>query len=163
MDFVENAADFALVAHHGMVYGEHTYFDGHLKPVAFQAELIAEGLGWSSRDVSIVQAAAYLHDSVEDTNTEVEDIRRIAGMPHEVAIVVHALTKNTCVTYTAYLTALAQSSPYAVVVKLADSLVNYRQCMITGQVNRAIRYANNIQYLTYALDKMNEARNKNRT
>lgn len=162
MDFVTTAANFAIVAHAGMKYGEHTYFDGHLSPVAFQAGLIAQGLGWSRRDVAIVEAVAYLHDVVEDTNTDVEDIRRIAGMPHEVATLVHALTKNSCVPYSAYISTIPKAGPLAVVVKIADSLVNYKMCLASGEMERAKKYVNNLQLLTYALERINDERNKNR-
>lgn len=162
MDFVNKAADFALVAHHGMVYGGHTYFEGHLSPVAFQAEIIARGCGLTERNIAIVQATAYLHDTVEDTNTVVDDIRRIDGMPHEVANNVHVLTKNSCVVYSDYLAMITYCNREVIIVKLADSLINFRQCMYDGDLNHAKKYANNIQLLTYALEKENVKQNKNR-
>lgn len=163
MNFVTTACNFATVAHHGMKYGDYTYIDGHLSPVALQARLIAVGLGLTDRDISITEAVAWLHDCVEDTNTTVEDIRRISDMPHEVSTSVSILTKKGCTSYSVYISLIGKSNDiYAIIVKLSDSICNYRQCISEGLIEKSTKYANNIQLLTYTLRRVSEERNKNR-
>lgn len=72
----------------------------------------------------LAQAAALLHDVVEDSPTSLDDLRR-AGVPDAVVTAVEALTKREGEAYEAYLDRVA-ADPVARAVKRADIGDNLR-------------------------------------
>ena len=65
------------------------------------------------------EAAAWLHDAVEDTEVTVEEVT--AKFPPEVATIVRHLTRGDDETYTAYIGRMvARKNATAILVKLAD-------------------------------------------
>ena len=85
---VPRAAQFARKAHEGMGF---TTSCGYNRPQTEHLQEVAD-LVWASGGSEIEIAAAWLHDSVEDTSATLEDIREHFG--DEVAGLVHELTDS---------------------------------------------------------------------
>lgn len=153
-DVVQLAMGLAIEYHEGQKYGKSEYFSGHIDPVTTQAEVIAAGLGWEPEQVRFVVASAYLHDIIEDTECE-ELVLHDCGIPRMVIDSVVYLTKDPCESYSQYLHAILQSR-IAVVVKLADSMVNLRACLSDGKIEQSLKYANNVNFLTAAMARWNK-------
>lgn len=107
IDYIEKAKAFAMMAHKGQTdkAGED-YFTAHVAVVADGVE-----------PDPLVKAAAYLHDTVEDTGTTIDTIR--AEFPQEVAEAVSVLTREKDMTYAEYIWRVKQND-IAVKVKRAD-------------------------------------------
>lgn len=100
------ALRFAEEAHRGQLDEDGIPVIEHAKAVAKELETPLE------------RAAAYLHDVVEDTDVELEDIRRMFG--DELAKIIHLLTYQEDENYVDdYLWYIADD-PVATKVKLAD-------------------------------------------
>lgn len=111
VDYIEKAKAFAKEAHKGQTdKAEKDYFEAHVAIVADSVE-----------PDPLVKAAAYLHDTVEDTDITIEDIR--AEFPPEVAEAVLALTRRKDMTYAEYIWRVKQND-IAVKVKRADLFDN---------------------------------------
>jgi (p)ppGpp synthase/HD superfamily hydrolase len=114
-DQIEQAREFAQRVHgaSGQSYNGKPYFV-HPERVA---QIVA-----SLTDDPLAQVVAYLHDTVEDTATELDDIARIFG--DEVAADVAALTRDKeKEAYMAFVARAAQR-PRTRLVKLADLRAN---------------------------------------
>ncbi len=132
---VARARRLAAKVHAGQRYGGESYFDGHLTVVA---ELCAK------HPDAVVEAAAWLHDAVEDTDLTIE---RIDDWVHpDVGALVEMVTDPKGPNRRARKTALYERfhrmrlsdwrrEPVAF-VKLADRLANVRSCVATE--NRAL-------------------------
>lgn len=82
IDYIEKAKAFAMMAHKGQTdKAGKDYFTAHVAVVADGVE-----------PDPLVKAAAYLHDTVEDTGTTIDTIR--AEFPQEVAEAVSVLTRK---------------------------------------------------------------------
>lgn len=118
---MNKALEFARTRHDGQVWGGNPYIL-HLSLVATQLTL------WGFTD-PVMQAAAYLHDVVEDTPTTIDEVRQEFG--HDVADLVWAVTnepgnnrrERARATYPK-IHALRR----ATILKLADRTVNVEQC-----------------------------------
>lgn len=88
------------------------YFDAHLVPIAAAAVVFGDD----------VEAAAWLHDAIEDTNLSAEDLTN-AGMPVEVVRAVESVTRRNDETYSD-LIARACIDPIGRFVKLVDNAWN---------------------------------------
>lgn len=80
----------------------------------------------------MAEAAALLHDTVEDTEVTQDDLVA-AGFPREIRETVGILTRPDVVTYENYILCIAewgraQYPPVAVAIKIADILDNLRGC-----------------------------------
>lgn len=148
--FVHTARCLAAEYHEGQKYGNMGYLDGHIDPVTTQADVIASGMGWDDEQVSLVVAAAYLHDILEDTSCELLTLHD-SGIPRMVITAVELLTKG-CESKHQYLQTIA-GSQIATVVKLADSLVNLRACLADGKAEKALKYADNVNFLTTVMSR----------
>lgn len=97
IDYIEKAKAFAMMAHKGQTdkAGED-YFTAHVAVVADGVE-----------PDPLVKAAAYLHDTVEDTGTTIDTIR--AEFPQEVAEAVSVLTREKDMTYAEYIWRVKQN------------------------------------------------------
>jgi len=149
-DFVLEASKLAAQFHQGQKYGNLDYFEGHIDSVATQADVIAYGLKFSSEEIRHVVAAAYLHDILEDTFCEAKTLLE-KGIPHVVVTAVGVLTKG-CESKSQYLAAIS-CSRIATVVKLADSMVNLRACIADGKFVKALKYSDNINFLTTVISR----------
>jgi guanosine-3',5'-bis(diphosphate) 3'-pyrophosphohydrolase len=119
----EEARSFAVSAHAEQKYGDHPY-SYHLDAVAKLAAPFGE-------DAAVV---AYLHDTVEDTATSIDEIRDRFGP--KIAACVSLLTdepgqnrrERKAKTY-AKLAGVHGPNELALVVKAADRLANVRACI----------------------------------
>lgn len=132
-DLIQKAKDFAVLAHWGQTWAEG-------KPYVLHLDSVAEVLGiygWelpfiSNNQFTMLWAAAYLHDTVEDTSTTIEDIKREFGP--EVAALVWAVTnepgKNRAERHAATYPKIA-NTPLALFLKLADRIANVEASVLT--------------------------------
>ena len=133
------ANNLAKHFHSGQKYGEYDYFEYHLRGVV---ELLSEvSLLPVKEDMIIV---ALLHDILEDTSCTYETIDNIFGFA--VADPVSILTKMDGEPIEQYLFGVC-SDHTARVVKFADSLFNYRECVKCSDLKRAEKYKRNLEVL----------------
>lgn len=111
IEMVAKARAWAVKAHAGQKdKAGKDYFKAHVT-------VVAEGV----EPDPLVKAAAYLHDTVEDTGTTIDTIR--AEFPQEVAEAVSVLTREKDMTYAEYIWRVKQND-IAVKVKRADLVSN---------------------------------------
>lgn len=158
MSYMDEVLKLAIQHHHGQKYLDQTYLDGHIYPVALQAEMIAKGAGLSNTEIDVVNSIAYGHDLLEDTTVTLDMIEGLDRVPLAVPFAIDALTKRIGVSQSDYLQGIVGCSIYATVVKLADSLVNLRTSLSTGSTSRMLEYSNNVSYLTTAVSREIERR-----
>ena len=111
-NFVLIAENLARTAHQGQFRRDGTM------PYITHPQKVAERVSGDD----FAEAAAWLHDVLEDTTTTIEDLHA-AGIPEEVTEVVSLLTKKEGVEYEQYLAAIAVH-PIARRVKIADMITN---------------------------------------
>lgn len=128
MNKVKQAKEFARKKHEGITRkdGVTPYFE-HLKQVVKNLEK----LGVKNQDIL---CAGWLHDTIEDTDTDYDDISERFGKT--VADIVAAVTKDTRlpkpVRERKYVDQLRRSMWQAKVVKLADVVANISDLKNTG-------------------------------
>ncbi len=149
---VQAASALAERLHEGQehFFGDGSYYDMHLHPIA----TIVRRLGYGA----VYIAAAYLHDSIEDTSVTYDGLLQ-AGMPHDVAHAADLMAKRDGQSHEEYLSGIL-SSPVATVGKFADSSFNYSWTMLNspdiGDHNFrdwGLEYAHNIAVLRPRLPK----------
>ena len=133
------ANNLAQHFHSGQKYGEYDYFEYHLRGVV---DLLSE-VSLLPVNVSMI-SVALLHDMLEDTSCTYETIENIFGFA--VADSVSILTKIDGEPIEQYLFGVC-SNPTARVVKFADSLFNYRECVKCSDLKRAEKYKRNLEVL----------------
>lgn len=125
--------------HIGQKYGEWDYFEYHLRGVV---ELLSEvSLLPVSEDMIVV---ALLHDILEDTSCVYGTLANIFGVV--VADAIAILTKVEGEPIEQYLFGVC-SNHTTRIVKFADSLFNYRECIKCGDLKRAEKYKWNLEVL----------------
>ena len=133
------ANNLAKHFHSGQKYGKLDYFEYHLRGVV---DLLSE--------VSILPvnedmiSVALLHDILEDTSCTYETLENIFCFT--IADAVSILTKEEGETIDQYLFGVC-SNHTARIVKFADSLFNYRECVKYGDLKRAEKYKRNLEVL----------------
>lgn len=143
-DLVDLASDVARSVHHGQPYGNGSYFSDHLVPVVNEVAFY-----WPKSPA--IQAMAYLHDVLEDTDLTVADLAR-EGFPPYVIEAVELLTdpggtewnrkQRKAALYRNFANAtdlLVRDA--AVVVKVADRLVNHTFSIDNNDVGKMSMYA----------------------
>jgi guanosine-3',5'-bis(diphosphate) 3'-pyrophosphohydrolase len=123
MGLVEKAKQFAAEAHGTQKYGK--------QPYAYHLQSVSDVLGEFGYHDDSLQAAAWLHDVLEDTRLTYEDLIR-AGLPVVVATYVQCVTaegaqsrgERNRLSYKKI-----KKSPEATVLKLADRIANVRECI----------------------------------
>lgn len=118
---VIKALTVARVAHAGQTYGisdPKPYFEAHLSKVAKLAAELATDLGMNDDFVRDVESVAWLHDSVEDTEVSLDDLRNL-GFSEMVVDGVDRMTKREGEDYMVYLTRV-EGSELSRLTKLAD-------------------------------------------
>ena len=133
------ANSLAQYFHSGQKYGEYDYYEYHLRGVV---DLLSEVSLSPVEDDTII--VALLHDILEDTSCTYETIRGIFG--DAVVDSVSILTKVDGEPIEQYLFGVC-SNPTARVVKFADSLFNYKECVKCGDLKRAEKYKRNLEVL----------------
>lgn len=120
---VAEAEKFAVLAHAGQEYGDHPYI---VHPAAVAGVLRRFGVV----DENLL-AAAYLHDTMEDTGTKYQDLLDIFGK--DVAELVYAVTnelgRDRQEKAAKTLPKTAAAGPRAVMLKLADRIANVQACI----------------------------------
>lgn len=106
----------------------------------------------NSKNIDILVASALLHDTIEDTDTTLSNIRRLFGS--EVAEIVHQLTTNNNMrremgktNYLKY--KLEEMSSYALTVKLCDRLDNVSDLSISTPKSRTTYLTQTSEILDY--------------
>ena len=133
------ANNLAKHFHSGQKYGEYGYFEYHLRGVVY---LLSEVNALPVKEDTVV--IALLHDILEDTSCTYETLENIFGVT--VADTVSILTKVDGEPIEQYLFGIC-SNPTARVVKFADSLFNYKECVKCGDLKRAEKYKRNLEVL----------------
>lgn len=133
------ANNLAQHFHSGQKYGEYDYFQYHLRGVV---DLLSEVSLSPVKEGMIV--VAFLHDILEDTPCTYETIENIFGFA--VADAVSILTKMDGEPIDQYLFGVCSNNT-ARMVKFADSLFNYRECVKCGDLKRAEKYKRNLEVL----------------
>lgn len=123
LSIVEKARAFALERHGDQTYGNDLPYEWHLEKVA----TLAQRLGYSEE----IQAAAWLHDVVEDTSTSIEEVRTLFG--DAIADIVASVTYGE-EDKAADIDKIqkAKQNKGGHVVKFCDSSVNFSASALTG-------------------------------
>lgn len=154
MTNIELAKEIASRLHAGHPYAHMTMTD-HVCTVAHAARKISNDLnvGFGEQELQDIVVVALLHDSVEDVlgDMRCSDVLYTKLFGEKVSCAIQKLTHRGG-SYEAYLSYLCDfnlrsSGEYAVVVKLADSVVNYEMSKITNDQRRMTKYARNIDWL----------------
>lgn len=118
MSNLDKAAVVARLAHAGQTYGTESYFMGHIIEVVFKTV-------FDQQSEPYYGEVAYLHDTLEDTQLEVDDLQAL-GFDQRVIDAVVILTRpKTGVTYSEYIdSVIATGNKAAMVVKRADLQTN---------------------------------------
>jgi (p)ppGpp synthase/HD superfamily hydrolase len=128
------AESIARQAHIGQKYGGDDYFERHIRSVVRR---VADA-GYDDRYLAV----AFLHDTLEDSNFTVTDLRDV-GIPEEVIAGVVAMTKPDGVDYFDYLIKAAENQ-FARVVKYHDMKENLSN---NPKPKNAEKYRIGISYL----------------
>lgn len=154
MNSIELARELAASLHSGRPYAHLTMTD-HVFTVAHAAHKIATALdvGFNEQELQDIIVVALLHDSVEDVlgDMRCSDVLYTKLFGSKVSGAIQKLTHRGG-NYEAYLSHicdfnLRSSGEYAVIVKLADSVVNYEMSKITNDQRRMTKYFRNIDWL----------------
>lgn len=139
---IERAENFARQRHADHKYGEHPY--------AYHLEMVA-GIAKNAGASDIQIAAAWLHDTIEDTDTTNEEIELLFGT--EVASIVWALTGIGSTRQERMQDAIEKikATPGAGLVKLADRYANVSASIMDAQTKFAKRYISEQEMLREAL------------
>ena len=125
--------------HRGQKYREYGYFEYHLRGVVY---LLSEVNALPVKEDTVV--IALLHDILEDTSCTYETLENIFGVT--VADKVSILTKVEGEHIDQYLFGIC-SNHTTRMVKFADSLFNYKECVKCGDLKRAEKYKRNLEVL----------------
>ena len=138
-DKIELAKHLSRHFHKDQKYGEHDYFDYHIAGVLNTLYQVSKD--YPTEEMIIV---ALLHDVLEDTECTWETIQNIFGS--DIAEYVNCLSYVKGYDKDRY---LRNISIYSVtrIVKYADSLFNYNECIRDGMFKRAKKYRHNLDVL----------------
>lgn len=127
---------FAEDVHSGQWYGDHSYMF-HLEAVSKKTKQLFDA-------DHIMLKVAYLHDTIEDTDTTYQTLRSTFGEVVADAVVV--LTKTDDITRKQYLQRFEKDS-LAWKVKVADCLCNLEESVKINDVRRIRRYTETLNML----------------
>ena len=130
------AEEMSQCWHRGQKYGDGDYFQEHITKVVSSVVLA----GGSVNEVVV----AYLHDVVEDTDVDLDEICGFFGL--EVAEAVDAITKRECESRDDYLKRCMEN-PTAKFVKIHDAWCNLNSSVKCGDQKRIRKYKLTIQKL----------------
>lgn len=138
---IQQAILMAKAFHFGQKYGSEDYVEYHLFGVAKIAQefAIAEDIGLEN-----VLIVCILHDITEDTACTYDQLVAVFGLG--VAGWVNLLDKNTCDCKDQYVEDL-KSHRITKLVKTADALFNYQNCIMNGEIKRAKKYSDLLEKL----------------
>ena len=125
--------------HKGQKYGEHDYFEYHIFGVLKTLYQVSKE--HTTEEMVIV---ALLHDVLEDTECTRDTIENIFG--ESVLRSVAILTKVEFLSPDDYIERIIRHKTPRL-VKYADSLFNYNECIKDGNLKRAKKYKHNLDVL----------------
>jgi (p)ppGpp synthase/HD superfamily hydrolase len=121
LNIIQRARAFAIKAHGNQQYGHEPY----TYPYTFHLEKVRSVLLWMGVDDPEIHAAALLHDVIEDTATNYNDL--VHGFGTRVADIVYAVTdelgRNRAERHAKTYPKTA-ASPEAILLKQADRIAN---------------------------------------
>jgi len=129
---VSIAREIATAAHEGQFRR-----DG-VTPYIHHPEAVAQRV----QGDEVAEAAAWLHDVIEDTGLTKDDLKE-RGVPDEVIEVVALMTHTNGISYERYLAAIA-AHPIAKRVKIADMITNLSDSPTDRQI---VKYAKGLLVL----------------
>lgn len=148
--------EIAKQAHAGQKYGDRDYLNYHVAGVVDLVSpfLRREDSGFNSTNVYIpshyFEMAAWLHDSVEDSDLTLQDLRN-QGIPEAVVKAVGLMTKpedfDKEKDLENYLEAISQND-IARVVKKADITFNMTSCLEENRLEKAKYYFDQLALLS---------------
>lgn len=147
-----SARDYATDKHGSQTRRDGTPYITHPERVAGHVRRVKG----DSKSIEDIESAAWLHDTLEDTDTSYDEIKELYGA--DVADMVQELTSDKDeikrVGKTTYLQQkLHGMSSYALIVKLADRLDNVSDLMTADNPEWALNYAQQTQdILEYLID-----------
>jgi (p)ppGpp synthase/HD superfamily hydrolase len=142
MNKIEVAQTLSRNLHKGQTYGKAVY-SVHCQCVAHITQELAAEVGLDRFDAAIV---GLLHDTIEyvlvDECTATDMYEALFGL--DVADAIGLLTRGVT-SYGLYISRImdvkaSKASQYALIVKLADAVVNNKMCEIDGDVRRQQKY-----------------------
>lgn len=150
-DMISASMYIALQAHSGQRYGDNDYFFYHVMGVA---EQVMTMMGISITDVENMELkhakiyiAAILHDVVEDSSVTLNDLHE-AGIDRDIITAVDLLTKAEGQDNDEYVLKLRENN-IARRVKMADSLFNLTNSIMSGRKKGIKKYTKNLQVLNW--------------
>lgn len=140
------AKNYAREKHMGQKYGCEDYFETHVESVVESVKkslLKKESLPQNRNDMLI--AVAYLHDTVEDSDATVEDIRDLFGL--DVSDAVDAITHRAYEGYQEYISRVLENDLarfvkyHDIMFNLNKSIEDYHLCSGSGEyrVNKYLK------------------------
>jgi len=144
----DQALAYATQQHQGQTRSDGSPYIAHPTRVAQSVERLKK-----SKNIEALIQAAYLHDTIEDSNTTHKDLKKMFG--GLVASLVQELTSNKDEVKrqgkTEYLSKkMAGMSSYALVIKLADRLDNVQDIATAKSASWRRKYKNEtIKILNY--------------
>lgn len=136
MDIVTRAREFAIQYHGDQKYGD--------KPYVHHLDCVFNKLDCSFPYNEKYGCVAYLHDILEDTDCEYEDLEKNFGFV--VADNVLRLTKDKQIGYDDYMT-IVKGSLISHAVKIADTRANLAQSVLDNNKSRIVKYAKQLVLL----------------
>ena len=130
-DLYLKALNFAAEAHAGqLVTNTKRAYITHVSSVAAEVLVALGGTSALDIEIDLAMQGALLHDVLEDTDTTEIELEKLFGT--EVLRVVQALTKDTTLAKADQmkdsLARILTTGKEARIIKLADRIVNYREC-----------------------------------
>ena len=125
--------------HKGQKYGEHDYFDYHVIGVLKTLHRVSK-----EHPTEEMVIGALLHDILEDTECTWDTIQNIFGC--DIADYVNCLSYVKGYDKDQYLKDVS-IYPVTRIVKYADSMFNYNECIEDGNLKRAKKYKYNLDVL----------------
>lgn len=136
-NLVSRAREFAIQYHGDQKYG--------YKPYVYHLDYVFNNLAGSPWGYSDIHGAvAYLHDILEDTDCEYEDLEKNFG--YVVADNVLRLTKDKQIDYQDYIT-IVKGSLISHAVKIADTKANLTQSVLDNDKGRIVKHAKQLVLL----------------
>lgn len=138
-EMMDRARNIAFKAHKEQMYTEDTtYFHGHIIRVVNRCYHFYLENNLSEEEMMASTICAYLHDAVEDTEVTLDEIEQQFGV--EIRQAIDALTKRNGESRKDNIKRVKKNE-LALFVKRFDNLVNYTQCLMDGDWERAKMYA----------------------
>lgn len=143
------AREIAIEAHEGQEDKAGRPYLGHVERVSRYACNVALLVGLDGPDADLVHEAAWLHDVIEDTGLDRDDLRA-RGVPARVLEIVEVMSRPDGEDYESYFHRVA-ADPLARLVKIADMADNLdpdRLALLDGAAQARLRKKYTAHWLT---------------